>query len=76
MKGWWAAILSGWLVDGSLTDWFWLVGQRVALVEVFCRLVCKASKQLVSLSLTSLKFKNLNLSDFDEILYETSLFKF
>ena len=26
------AILSGWLVGGSLTDWFWLVGRRVVLV--------------------------------------------
>ena len=30
MKGRWAAILSGWLVGGSLTDW--LVGRMVALV--------------------------------------------
>ena len=85
MKGRWAVILSGWLVDHWLTGSGWLVvhllvgwseGSVGWHVEVFCRLVCKASKQLVSLSLTSLKFKNLNLSDFDEILYETSLYIF
>ena len=47
MKGWWAAILSDWLVGASSTDWFWLVvhllvgwseGSVGWHVEVFCRL--------------------------------------
>ena len=47
MKGWWAAILSGWLVDHRLTGsgWLftcWLVGRRVALVGM---LRCSADWQ-------------------------------
>ena len=59
MKGLWAAILSGWLVGGSLADWFWLVVVHMLVgwlegsvgwhIEVFCRLVYSSKLILLAM---------------------------